>query len=180
MSVSADIGLEIIEFTDSSGLDYTTYLEIPVLSWSLVFNDRENQNTGSETKLLLEDRKHIESLIIHGITDYQPILKIGDASKVGKLRGLDLLFDLRFLQQDNSKNETVISISWNYQNLNLLSFRNLERRKPISLTSFSELGKIDLVEVGLFTVEDLAEYQKLKHQEHLQYRDRLRSMRGRY
>lgn len=180
MSVSADIGLEIIEFIDPSGLDYTTYLEIPVLSWSLVFNDRENQNTGSETKLLLEDRKHIESLIIHGITDYQPILKIGDASKVGKLRGLDLLFDLRFLQKDNSKNETVISISWNYQNLNLLSFRNLERRKPISLTSFSELGKIDLVEVGLFTVEDLAEYQKLKHQEHLQYRDRLRSMRGRY
>jgi len=180
ISVSADIGLEIIELTDPSGLDYTTYLEIPVLSWSLVFNDRENQNTGSETKLLLEDRKHIESLIIHGITDYQPILKIGETSKIGKLRGPDLLFDLRFLKQDNSKNETVISISWNYQNLNLLSFRKLERRKPISLTSFSELGKIDLVEVGLFTVEDLAEYQILKHQEHLQYRDRLRSMRGRY
>jgi len=180
MPVSAEIGLEIIEFADPSGLNYTTYLEIPVLSWSLVFNDRENQNTGSETKLLLEDRKHIESLIIHGITDYQPLLKIGDTSKVGRLRGPDLFFDLRFLQQDNSKNETVISISWNYQTLNLLSFRKLERRKPISLTSFSELGKIDLVEAGLFTVEDLTEYQKMKHQEHLQYRDRLRSMRGRY
>ena len=59
-------------------------------------------------------------------------------------------------------NETVVSITWNYREVTLLSFRKIERKKLISLSSLADLGKVDLVEAGLFTVEDLAEYQRSK------------------
>ena len=177
--VDADIPTEIVEFVDPEGNEFTTYLEVPVLSWSLVFNDRENQITGSETKLLLEERGHIEALILNNVDQYKPLLKVGSSFFEGKQRGQNVFYDLRTLQQDRSLNETIITITWNYKEINLLSFRKIERRKPILLNSLKDLGT-GVVEAGLFTVEDLAEYHRSKHQEHIKYRDRLRSLRGRY
>ena len=180
VSVDADIPTEILEFVDAQGNEFTTFLEVPVLSWSLVFNDRENQITGSETKLLLEERRHIEALILNSVDLYKPLLKVGSSYFEGKQRGQNVFYDLRTLQQDRSMNETVVSITWNYREVTLLSFRKIERKKLISLSALADLGKVDLVEAGLFTVEDLAEYQRSKQQEHIKYRDRLRGMRGRY
>ena len=179
ITVDADIPTEIVEFVDPEGNEFTTYLEVPVLSWSLVFNDRENQITGSETKLLLEDRSHIEALILNNVDQYKPLLKVGASFSVGKQRGRNVFYDLRRLQQDRSMNETIITSTWNYREINLLSFRKIERRKPILLNSLKDLGT-GVVEAGLFTIEDLAEYNRAKQEEHIKYRDRLRSMRGRH
>ena len=179
MIVDSNLSLEIIEFSDPAGEKFTTYLEIPVLSWSLVFDDREIQTGGSESKHLLEDRKHIESLILHGITDYLPILRVNETAKIAKQRGRDAIYDLRFLQQDKSNSETVITIIWNYREVNLMSFRKLERKKTISISSFSDLPTA-AVEANLFTSEDWSNYQLLKQDEHIKYRNRLREARGRY
>ena len=177
-TVDADIPTEIVEFVDPVGNQFTTYLQVPVLSWSLVFDDRENQMTGSETKLLLEERSHIEALILNNVDQYMPVLKVGASFFKGKQRGQNVFYDLRTLQQDRSINETIITITWNYREIILLSFRKIERRKPILLNSFKDLGA-GVVEAGLFTVEDLAEYHRSKQEEHIKYRDRLRSVRGR-
>ena len=178
ITVDSNLSLEIIEFSDPAGTEFTTYLEVPVLSWSLVFKELEIQTGGSESKYVLEDRKYIESLILHGITDYIPILKVNDIAKVGKQRGQDVIYDLRFLQQDKSNNETIASIAWNYEEINLFSFRKLERKKSISIKSFSDLP-VAAVEANLFTDEDWEDYQRTKREEHVKYRDRLRETRGR-
>lgn len=180
LDIDADIALEVIEILDPKANQHTIHLDIPILSWSLVFNDRENQTNGSEAKMLLENRKHIEALILHEVDEYLPPIKVGETSVIGKQRGRDARFDLRFLQQDNSTLETVVTLPWNYKTLNLVSFRKLEKRKPAVLKSFKDLeNPILLEEAGLFTVEDWKNFLSAKQQEHIKYRDRLRNMRGR-
>ena len=174
------IKVEIIEFVDPHGIEHTTYLEIPILNWSLVFSDRENQSTGTETKMRLEDRKKIEALILHEVDEYLPPLKAGEISIIGKRRGRDARFDLRFLQQDNSVEGTYLTLPWNYQDLTLLSFQNFHKRKPAVLTSFHDLNNASLLEeAGLFTAQEWSDYLTIKTQESSMYRDRLRQSRGR-
>jgi hypothetical protein len=172
--------VEIIEFTDTHGVEHTTYLEIPILNWSLVFSDRENQTTGTETKMRLEDRKKIEALILHGVDEYLPPLKTGGVSFIGKRRGRDARFDLRVLQQDNSVSDSHLTLLWNYQELTLVSFQNFHKRKPTVLKSFQDLNDASILEeAGLFSAQEWSDYLTVKTQESNMYRDRLRQSRGR-
>jgi len=94
----------------------------------------------------------------------------------GKRRGRNVLYDLRTLQQDKSSQETMVTISWNYQELALLSFRNLQHRKSIVVKDFHDLARAT-IEAGFFTVEDFPQYLHSKIQENDKYRDRLRNRR---
>ena len=174
------VKVEIIEFMDPQGIEYTTHLEIPILNWSLVFSGRENQSAGTETKMRLEDRKKIEALILHEVDEYLPPIKAGEISIIGKRRGRDARFDLRFLQQDNSVADSHLTLSWNYQELTLVSFQNIHKRKPAVLTSFRDLNNASLLEeAGLFSAKEWSDYLTNKTQESSLYRDRLRQSRGR-
>ena len=180
---------EIIEFRDDLGQELTTYLEIPTLTWSIMFTGREFQTMASEATYSIADRGLVESLILHGITEYVPILFVGDLPISGKKRGNDLHFDLRFLSQATEASDTHIFIKWNYKDLSLITFSSPKvsnilipkKRRDIVLKSFAELDNVELLttDAELFTVEAWNDYLKARRAEHLLYRDQLRNRRAR-
>lgn len=183
-----ELEIEIVELKDENGVGFTIYLEVPTLSWSVLFSGKEFQIMASETIFPIEDLKSIDSLILHGITEYLPILFIGEVPVIGKQRGQDAHYDLRFLAQDSADIETKLTIKWNYQDLTLIDFRphqsvesSLAKRRPIVLKSLSELNNPDLLtaEANLFSIEEWNQYVSARQAEHILYRDQLRNRRSR-
>jgi hypothetical protein len=168
----------IIRVRDPLGIEHILGVKVPILRWSVEYRDRENEMVATELKHKLEDRKQIQALILHEIDEYVPILKVGEVSKIGKRRGQDVRYDLRFLQDERRQEDTVISVTWNYETLNLISFRRVPTKQSLRIKDFKDLLNAS-IQADLFTLESWAEYQTSKMKESQTLKALTRNQRGR-
>ena len=180
MSLIGDTSGEIviIRVRDPLGIEHILGVKVPILRWSVEYRDRENEMVATELKHKLEDRKQIQALILHEIDEYVPILKVGEVSKIGKRRGQDVRYDLRFLQDERRQEDTVISVTWNYETLNLISFRRVPTKQSLRIKDFKDLLNAS-IQADLFTLESWAEYQTSKMKESQTLKALTRNQRGR-
>jgi hypothetical protein len=184
-----ELKIDLFEFKDSANSTYSLNIEVPILSWTISFKNGKSFTGGTELLALVSEKVSIEAVILHGIGEYMPILKVGEVETPGKKRRNDARYDLRFLQKDTSDSSVEVVMTWNFQQVPLLSFKSLingtsnstaaKSRKAIILKSFEELDNSELlIELGIFTSEEWNNYQELKVAESLAYRDRLRTARS--
>ena len=167
----------MIKVLDPTGVEHFIGLEIPILSWSVEYKDRENEMVASHLEHKIEDRRKIQALILHEIDEYVPILKVGEVSKSGRQRGRDVRYDLRFLQDDNRDESTEISITWSYESLELVSFRKIPTKKSVIIKDFKDLLDAS-IKAEIITLESWNEYKSTKIAESKLLKARRRNLRG--
>lgn len=170
-----DLQPEIIRIENDSKEQHIVGVEAPLLSWSLEFENKENEMHATEVIKARDDRRKIRALILHEVNDYVPFLKVNDSSISGRKRGRDVRYDLRRLQDDRSSEETLVSITWNYIQLPLVTFKDI-KTKSMRLKDMNELPSA-LELVGIWSPGAWEDYQASKKQESLQLRNRIRGMR---
>ena len=168
----------MIKVIDPSNSVHFLGVEIPILSWSIEYKDRENEMVANELGHKLEDRRNIQALILHEVDEYVPILKVGEVSVLGRRRGRDVRYDLRFLQDDHKNEQTNISITWNYETLHLISFRKVESRQKLIIKDFKDLLDASL-KAEVITLESWNKYQSTKVAESKLLKARTRYLRRR-
>ena len=167
----------MIKVLDPTGIEHFIGLEIPILSWSVEYRDRENEMVASHLEHKIEDRRKIQALILHEIDEYVPILKVGEVSKSGRQRGRDVRYDLRFLQDDNRDESTEISITWNHESLELVSFRKIPTKKSLIIKDFKDLLDAS-IKADIISLESWNEYKSTKIAESKLLKARRRNRRG--
>jgi hypothetical protein len=108
-------------------------LEVPILSWSIEFSNRESLTVATALQLDLATRKNVRAVILHGVNDYVPIMYAGEIPISGRKRGNDARYDLRLLSDVHNEDESAIGMKWNYQDLNLVSFIKPKSKKMQSV-----------------------------------------------
>ena len=169
--------ITMIRVSDPKGAEHFIGIDVPILSWSIEYKNRENVMVASELNHGIDDRKFIQALILHEVDDYVPILKVGEVFVAGRKRGRDVRYDLRFLQEEKRDESTVVSISWNYENLELISFRKIPIRQFIVIKDLRELGDA-AVKANVISLEEWQGYQASKARESRILKDRARHRRG--
>jgi hypothetical protein len=172
-----DQQIPMMRVSDPKGVEHLIGIDVPILSWSIEYKNRENVMIASELNHTLEDRKFIQALILHEVDDYVPLLKVGDVFVSGRKRGRDVRYDLRFLQEERRDENTVVSISWNYENIELISFRRIPIKQSIVIKDLRELGNA-AVKANIITLEEWQGYQASKARESRILKDRARHRRG--
>jgi hypothetical protein len=167
----------MIKVLDPTGIEHFIGLEIPILSWSVEYTDRENEMVASHLEHKIEDRRKIQALILHEIDEYVPILKVGEVSILGRQRGRDVRYDLRFLQDDNRDESTEISITWSYESLELVSFRKIPTKKSLIIKDFKDLLDAS-IKADIISLESWNEYKSTKVAESKLLKARRRNLRG--
>ncbi len=170
--------IPMLKVTDPAGAEHFVGIEVPILSWSVEYRDRENAMVASELKHKIEDRRHVQALILHEVDDYVPVLKVGESFVTGRKRGRDVRYDLRFLQEEKREVSTVISISWNYEELDLISFRHIPTRQSFVIKDLRDLPEAAL-KAGTISLESWTAYQASKSRESRDLKERTRYLRGR-
>ena len=172
-----DNPIPMIRVSDPKGAEYLIGIDVPILSWSIEYKNRENVMVASELNHGIDDRKFIQALILHEVDDYVPMLKVGEVFVTGRKRGRDVRYDLRFLQEEIRDESTVVSISWNYENLELISFRKIPIKQFIVIKDLRELGDA-AVKADVISLEEWQEYQASKARESRILKNRARDRRG--
>jgi len=170
--------VHMIKVLDPSNSVHFLGVEIPILSWSIEYKDRENEMVATELGHKLEDRMNVQALILHEVDEYVPILRVGEVSVLGRRRGRDVRYDLRFLQDDHKNEQTNISITWNYETLQLISFRKVESRQKLIIKDFKDLLDASL-KAEVITLESWNKYQSTKVAESKLLKARTRYLRRR-
>ena len=170
--------INVLRVKDPAQIEHFIGFEVPVLSWSVVFEDRESVTIGSALQLPIKDRKKVKALILHGVNEYIPMLNVGSVPVPGRKRGEDARYDLRLLSDVLGENESSISMKWNYEEFNLVTFV-----KPIS-RKMSTVEQKDLATIAIakkiISEDDWNSYQAERHKESQDLRELLRRQRGRY
>jgi len=180
LSIAGEISDQIpmVKVRDPQGKEHFIGIEIPILSWSIELKNQENEMVASEMKYTLEHRKQIQAIILHEVDSYIPVLKVGSISVSGRKRGRDVRYDLRFLQEENLNEETIVSVSWNYKTLDLVSFRKESVRTRLVIKDLRDLPRA-AVEAGTISLESWNEYLASKLEESKVLKERTRAFRGR-
>jgi hypothetical protein len=125
--VKSDQEIMVLKVTDFANQEHFIGLEVPVLSWSVEFSDRESVTVATTLQIDVASRKHVRAIILHGVSDYVPIINAGEIPISGRKRGDDARYDLRLLSDVHNDDDSTLGMKWNYQDLTLVSFI-----KPIS------------------------------------------------
>jgi hypothetical protein len=167
----------MVKVVEPTGIEHFIGVEIPILAWSIEYKDRENEMVASHLEHKIEDRRKIQALILHEVGEYVPILKVGEVFKLGRQRGRDVRYDLRFLQDDNSDDGTVISIMWSHESLELLSFRKIPTKKSLIIKDFKDLLDAS-IKAEIITLESWNAYKSTKVAESKLLKARRRNLSG--
>lgn len=165
---------------DPQGHDHKIIVNLPILNWTVEFENQEIQKMYSLGRYKLEDSKKLKSLVLHDAnTKILPNLKISEVSKdsigsrVAISHGSDFRFDLRTLRDSNEKKEIRLDLVFNDKTINLCSFQakqNIVIKDPRQLRAIT-------TEIGMFTEEDWENFRIQQANEAAMLRMRKRSFR---
>jgi hypothetical protein len=156
--------------------EYFIGLEVPILSWSVEFTNRESVTVASNLQLDINSRKFVKAIILHGVTEYVPIMTVGEVPVPGRKRGNDARYDLRLLSDIANLEESAISIKWNYENICLISFIKAKSKKMQSV-DIKNLAN-EAIAKNIISEEDWHSYQAETRKQSLNLRNLLRRQRG--
>ena len=123
----------LLKVLDHASQEHFLGLEVPILSWSIEFSNRESLTVATALQLDLTIRRNVRAVILHGVNDYVPIIHAGEIPISGRKRGNDVRYDLRLLSDVHNEDESTIGMKWNYQELNLVSFIKPKSKKMQSV-----------------------------------------------
>jgi len=156
--------------------EYFIGLEVPILSWSVEFTNRESVTVASNLQLDINSRKSVKAIILHGVTQYVPIMTVGEVPVPGRKRGNDARYDLRLLSDIANLEESAISIKWNYESICLISFIKAKSKKMQSV-DIKNLANAAIAK-NIISEEDWHTYQAETRKQSLNLRNILRRQRG--
>lgn len=175
-TVKPDQEISILRVTDHSEQEHVIGLEVPVLSWSVEFSNRESVTVATTLQLDVASRKNVRAIILHGVHDYVPIVKAGEIPISGRKRGNDARYDLRLLSDVHTEEESFINMKWNYDDLNVVSFLR-QRSKKMQSVDIRNLAA-EAIAKKIISEEDWVAYRTETHKQSVDLRNLLRRQRG--
>ena len=166
----------VLKVRDHSAQEHFIGLEVPVLSWSIEFSNRESVTVATTLQLDITSRKHVRAIILHGVNDYIPIIYAGDVPISGRKRGNDARYDLRLLSDVLIDEESIIGMKWNYQDVTLVSFVKPKSKKMQSV-DIKNLAA-EAIAKKIISEEDWISYQAETQKQSSDLRNLLRRQRG--
>ena len=166
----------VLKVRDHSAQQHFIGLEVPVLSWSIEFSNRESVTVATTLQLDITSRKHVRAIILHGVNEYIPIIYAGDVPISGRKRGNDARYDLRLLSDVLIDEESIIGMKWNYQDVTLVSFVKPKSKKMQSV-DIKNLAA-EAIAKKIISEEDWISYQAETQKQSLDLRNLLRRQRG--
>lgn len=166
----------LLKVRDSAAEEYFLGLQVPVLSWTIEFEKKESVTLGNTLRININERKSIRALILHGVNEYVPVLMASGQPVLGRKRGDSARYDLRILADMENETENSVSMLWNYESIQLISFVKLESKKMKSVDPKN--FAFDAIEKGLFSQGDWDSYKAETQQQSMDLRKSLRRQRG--
>ena len=166
----------VIKVKDHADQEHFIGLEVPVLSWSVEFSNRESVTVATTLQLDVSLRKFVRAIILHGVNEYVPIVNAGEVPITGRKRGNDARYDLRLLSDVLTDGESTISMKWNYQDVSLVSFIK-PKSKKMQTVDIRNLAA-EAIAKEIISVEDWNSYQAETQKQSFDLRNLLRRQRG--
>jgi hypothetical protein len=176
ITAKPDLEAQVFRIRNSGNEEFFIGLEVPVLSWSVEFTDRESVTVANCLQVNIVERPSVRAVILHGVGDYVPFLRIGEVSILGRKRGNDVRFDLRLLADVSSETQESVEMTWNYEVIELITFQKIESKK-LRTVDLSSLA-IAVIEKGFFTQEVWDKYKTETVKESQDLRRALLRQRG--
>ena len=174
--VKSDQEIMVLKVTDFSNQEHFIGLEVPVLSWSVEFSNRESVTVATTFQLDVASRKHVRAVILHGVRDYVPIINAGEIPISGRKRGEDARYDLRLLSDVRNEEESTLGMKWNYQDLTLVSFIKPKSKKMHSV-DLKNLAT-EAIAKKIISEEDWNSYKAATQKQSTDLRNLLRRQRS--
>jgi len=174
--VKSDQETMVLKVTDFSNQEHFLGLEVPVLSWSVEFSNRESVTVATTLQLDIASRKHVRAVILHGVRDYVPIINAGEIPISGRKRGEDARYDLRLLSDVRNEEESTLGMKWNYQNLTLVAFIKPKSKKMHSV-DLKNLAA-EAIAKNIISEEDWNSYKAATQKQSTDLRNLLRRQRS--
>jgi len=166
----------VLKVKDYATQEHFIGLEVPVLSWSVEFSNRESVTVATTLQLDVASRKYVRAIILHGVNEYVPIVNAGEVPITGRKRGNDARYDLRLLSDVLTDGESTIGMKWNYQDVSLVSFIKPKSRKMKSV-DIKNLAA-EAIAKEIISEEDWNSYQAETQKQSFDLRNLLRRQRG--
>ncbi len=166
----------VLKVKDYAAQEHFIGLEVPVLSWSVEFSNRESVTVATTLQLDVASRKYVRAIILHGVNEYVPIVNAGEVPITGRKRGNDARYDLRLLSDVLTDGESTIGMKWNYQDVSLVSFIKPKSRKMKSV-DIKNLAA-EAIAKEIISEEDWNSYQAETQKQSFDLRNLLRRQRG--
>jgi hypothetical protein len=166
----------VLKVKDQAAQEHFIGLEVPVLSWSVEYSNRESVTVATTLQLDVASRKYVRAIILHGVNEYVPIINAGEVPISGRKRGNDVRYDLRLLSDVLTEGESTISMKWNYQEVSLVSFAKPKSKKMHSV-DIRNLAA-DAIAKEIISEEDWNSYKAETRKQSLDLRNLLRRQRG--
>jgi hypothetical protein len=166
----------VLKVKDHAAQEHFIGLEVPVLSWSVEFSNRESVTVATTLQLDVASRKYVRAIILHGVNEYVPILNAGEVPITGRKRGNDARYDLRLLSDVLTEAESSIGMKWNYQDVSLVSFIKPKSKKMHSVDIRNLAAEAIAKEI--ISEEDWNSYQAETQKQSFDLRNLLRRQRG--
>ena len=163
----------VLKVKDHAHQEHFIGLEVPVLSWSVEFSNRESVTIATMLQLDVTSRKYVRAIILHGVNEYIPIIGAGEVPISGRKRGNDARYDLRLLSDVLSEEASAIRMKWNYQEVTLVSFRS----KKMHSVDIRNLAA-EAIAKEIISEEDWNSYQAQTQKQSVDLRNLLRRQRG--
>jgi hypothetical protein len=166
----------VLKVKDHAYQEHFIGLEVPILSWSVEFSNRESVTVATMLQLDVSSRKYVRAIILHGVNDYLPIISAGEVPISGRKRGNDARYDLRLLSDVLIDEESSIRMKWNYQEVTLVSFIK-PRSKKMHSVDIRNLAA-EAIAKKIISEEDWNSYQAQTQKQSVDLRNLLRRQRG--
>ena len=166
----------VLKVKDFSTQEHFIGLEVPVLSWSVEFSNRESVTVATTLQLDVASRKYVRAIILHGVNEYVPIIGAGEVPISGRKRGNDARYDLRLLSDMLIEEESAVGMKWNYHEVRLVSFIK-PRSKKMHSVDIKNLAA-EAIAKKIISEEDWNSYQADTFKQSLDLRNLLRRQRG--
>jgi hypothetical protein len=166
----------VLKVKDYCAQEHFIGLEVPILSWSVEFSNRESVTVAKTLQLDVASRKYVRAIILHGVNEYVPIVNAGEVPISGRKRGNDARYDLRLLSDVLTEGESTTSMKWNYQDVSLVSFIKPKSRKMKSV-DIKNLAA-EAIAKEIISEEDWNSYQAETQKQSFDLRNLLRRQRG--
>jgi hypothetical protein len=166
----------VLKVKDHAAQEHFIGLEVPVLSWSVEFSNRESVTVATTLQLDVASRKYVRAIILHGVNEYVPIVNAGEVPITGRKRGNDARYDLRLLSDVLTDGESAIGMKWNYQDVSLVSFIK-PKSKKMQTVDIRNLAA-EAIAKEIISEEDWNSYQAETQKQSFDLRNLLRRQRG--
>ena len=177
ITVTPDLKPQMLKICNPKLEEFFLGVTIPVLSWSVEFSDRESATVASALLVNFSDRSKVQAIILHEVGDYIPLLRVGEVSIPGRKRGNDVRYDLRLLSDIQNETQVSVSMTWNYEKLDLMVFQKQESKR-MKRVDPSDLIAAVIESKKFFSQDEWDSYKVATAKESQDLRAMLRRQRG--